>query len=1560
MRKIIRKVIVIFLTFVVTICTTDIFQVQAIDTNSLDGKKFALVNGDRKYALTSTPTSNQTGRLDGKKIDREIVKIDDDFYKTETYFQEVIDELLIWTFEKIQGETNKYYIYITDNNVRKYLNIGNDDNITLVDARGSDSIITVTEGTGNMAGRVRLANPNDHAINLYGNKEFFGGWRNSKQDPNDFFYLVSEIELLEKPKTVEKTETPSGTVINLFDYWTQTQESRDFGIDQEANSEAGINENHPLKFSTGFSNNPADQGRDINCWTGSEKVYSGIVENNLVNGYPFLTETVVNEIKESDRLTQYYKNRENYKAESLAYLFDPDEKLDNFRKTYRNVGGLLQVDEKGYYYYDSQKNFAELKDDGKSFTLYQDKGILTGGSSPNGQFFPFNKFLESVNNVSTSTEINHYFGMTLTSRFIQRYDGYTNVTKNTATTFEFAGDDDVWIFIDDVLVADLGGNHNRAFVNINFASGDVVINENSTKFQKKTTIYDQFVAAGKENEVQWNENKTTFANNTYHTMKFYYLERGNYDSNLHLKYNLKQLPDSGIYKVDQYGNPLPNAKFAIYAANKDYNFLNNKNGHIVNTPTSYKYDEAGNIIDAKGNILVKALYCDKTNEKGEMTFTDDDKMPYTLNELIKLFGKQFILREIEAPPGYRLLNRNINMSITDEILVCNNSYETGVYTTPTLQMIAPNHLKRINSDSIIEFYTNDNEVNGTLFAVILKYTGEENEAELAKQKNWSPVYGTDEEGYTVVDVKNGTDEQEKKFNGNFISAAIYAAKKYEYKEGKYENVFRLSPSGQMEASLTNMPGDVTKYYFMLDKYDKNNISKTKYTIGYYWTNANSLDDATADNTYRIDADYVASSSSTSTSYEIVRFFGATIEVPNIYNRIIVQKRNDEGDLVNGAKFGLYEVVEESNQIYYKSDDGNFLLTADADDFNKGNASLNGKPGRYIINENTGNIKVTIDGKEYIIEPKLVEETTNAKDKVGADAGTAIFEGPKIIAGKYYIREISPPTGYRLNTTEIMVLVTSNAIYVNSGSANDGVLAGRGPGYVVSPMKRFASIGQINNTLSWTYMLLKISKFSESFADVNSKNYEDNWRYIKEDGASNFDEDTTNNRSEAIASYLEYTESNVDGFVFNYNINKNRDGLNLPNSLKNSGARRLYTDVGWSYLEIFQDFEYGETQCGPDIKYDNLKYEADNKTLRDISHLFSRSTYIMVNDQPEKLKIKKVDADNSETTLEGAEFTLTRAVNGETYHANYNSTYESITWEKESTNTLITDTDGTISIKSGLLDGEYTLTETKAPDGYAILQKETKFTIKNGVISGVNIDIDEEDGKVVSVMTIKNQKAGTFSFKKTDSGGNSLSGAYFALYKLNCNLEHNHTNILVELDEKGDIANDFEDKSCYIEKSTATSDKNGKVTFDGLILNETYRLIEYKAPDGYALPKGQWDIKLTEDGSGNFTYSIVGTNNKQPPAFKLENGEYSVINYRPGEFPLTGFSGLMKMMLIGCFIMVLAIIWYFIVKKRSKKENRGNDTNLNGIIKKIRRKFNMKKIFYKFIALAMTLVLSVMK
>lgn len=212
---------------------------------------------------------------------------------------------------------------------------------------------------------------------------------------------------------VENTVTPSGIVLNLFDYWvtpnrTDSDKSTPLEKDgQEKYWNTGINQDHQLKFcSTGTGDSTI--GTSINQWTGKGGgVYSNIVKDQLLGGFPVLASGNLYSAENyayGSGLPWNLKTSE----ESLGYLFDKTEQTG--KKAFWNVQGLLQIDDDGYYYYNADSNrvwqdgssdhsgyqsanYAAFDEANNRFDLYDSWGVKAAGDtssgSPQGQFFPF-------------------------------------------------------------------------------------------------------------------------------------------------------------------------------------------------------------------------------------------------------------------------------------------------------------------------------------------------------------------------------------------------------------------------------------------------------------------------------------------------------------------------------------------------------------------------------------------------------------------------------------------------------------------------------------------------------------------------------------------------------------------------------------------------------------------------------------------------------------------------------------------------------------------------------------------------------------------------------------------------------------------------------------------------------------------------------------------------------------------------------------------------------------------------------------------------------------------
>lgn len=403
------------------------------------------------------------------------------------------------------------------------------------------------------------------------------------------------------PETTVSTVSPSGTTINLFDYWVTDAQSNSIS------GNSGINSGHQLQFSGG--NGAGITG--INGWSGSGAPTSYVSSTLSDDGYPQIAAGTHG----SDR-----SGRLSYTSESLAYLFDWSTQPG--KEAHLGVKGLLQTIG-GYYEYDSQHNFASYDAATNSFKVYDSPAVEYDGPAGkfNGMFFPFNSASQvNANTSAESSTLNHHFGLSMSTQFIQPAEnGVAGMTDYNGSTrdmeFEFSGDDDVWVYIDDVLVGDLGGIHDLAKLNINFHTGDVKVNDKSVG-----TLKSLFEAAGVSTG---NFSGDTFAADSQHTLKLYYLERGAAASNMHLKFNLVTQPVSELLKIDQNGNPVQGAKFELYEADENYNV----SGDPIATGTT----------DANGQ-----LYFTNVSDHSVISFDKEADAGTT----------HFVLKEIGVPDGY--------------------------------------------------------------------------------------------------------------------------------------------------------------------------------------------------------------------------------------------------------------------------------------------------------------------------------------------------------------------------------------------------------------------------------------------------------------------------------------------------------------------------------------------------------------------------------------------------------------------------------------------------------------------------------------------------------------------------------------------------------------------------------------------------------------------------------------------------------------------------------------------------------------------------------------------
>lgn len=182
--------------------------------------------------------------------------------------------------------------------------------------------------------------------------------------------------------------------------------------------------------------------------------------------------------------------------------------------------------------------------------------------------------------------------------------------------------------------------------------------------------------------------------------------------------------------------------------------------------------------------------------------------------------------------------------------------------------------------------------------------------------------------------------------------------------------------------------------------------------------------------------------------------------------------------------------------------------------------------------------------------------------------------------------------------------------------------------------------------------------------------------------------------------------------------------------------------------------------------------------------------------------------------------------------------------------------------------EYAVQETKAPDGYLVSDEVSKVTLTG-------------DNPTVTFVRYNQRAEVEIELNKVSDEGEPMEGVVF------------------ELSREGDSG----------DTQTLKTGKDGKVKFK-VLPNQEYTLRETETNRGYALlPQ---PVKFTVAGDGKVTV-VSGKGDVNT----VSGGEKSltVTNYPEGKLPLSGYAGALEVLLLGCLVLGIAIVFTLFERKR---------------------------------------------
>ena len=364
-----------------------------------------------------------------------------------------------------------------------------------------------------------------------------------------------------------------------------------------------------------------------------------------------------------------------------------------------------------YWWFDSSKTSLYLRKDTNSDQLYLGNDSTTGttaeykseksrnvdsASNPDKVstqygFFPFN---ETITNQTSAVKYNYGYGAKLEIPFTLTSTGTVedDYKNEIPIRFYFSGDDDVWVFIDDQLVLDIGGAHAKVSGMLEFDQrGDKKNTVTSYVSRVKNSKTDKYGADECDEHSSTTETSITYLGTTEkyyknasvpisglstgkHTLTMYYMERGMWESNMAVAFNFPDNNELQVQKKVDLTNVTDDEFKKCFTGQKIFNFTIQNQATHYGEKVAAKPDTGGirsqvvDLTENGGNTFKPATEPTESN-KGDYIFElatnpeqgsgQDTKQ--VLHWYARYTDTQPVSKEREKRYGILTLNEPINI-----------------------------------------------------------------------------------------------------------------------------------------------------------------------------------------------------------------------------------------------------------------------------------------------------------------------------------------------------------------------------------------------------------------------------------------------------------------------------------------------------------------------------------------------------------------------------------------------------------------------------------------------------------------------------------------------------------------------------------------------------------------------------------------------------------------------------------------------------------------------------------------------------------------------------------